>query len=179
MEISHHAARCLLYLHSNALCHGGMSVPNSRPDGELTLIDFTASNMALRLADRFESFEEGDLQKLFGPPPTAPVRTYSGKPPGPHAPDYVVVSLDFCPSATNLLSSNVCVIDFDQPFVAKGPLPGRLGIPAKYLAPEVVVGPPASPAADIWAIGCAIFRIQSGDDIFFDYDTDRPVDAPR
>lgn len=135
--------------------------------------------MALRLIDRFDSYEEGDVLKLFGHPQTAPLRTYSGKPPGPHAPDYIVVPLDFCSSTTNLLSSEICIVDFDQSFTATGPPPERLGIPARYLAPEVAVGQPASPASDIWALGCAIFRIRSGDDLFFDYDTDSPADALR
>ncbi|KAI8961044.1 kinase-like protein [Daldinia sp. FL1419] len=53
------------------------------------------------------------------------------------------------------------------------------GIPAKYLAPEVAVGRPASSASDIRALGCAIFLIWSGDDLFFDYNTDSPADVPR
>ncbi|KAK0629475.1 kinase-like domain-containing protein [Bombardia bombarda] len=97
----------------------------------------------------------------------------------PHAPDYVVVPLDFCSSITNMLRSEICVIDFDQSFTTTGPPPERLGTPAKYLAPEVAVGGPASPASDVWALGCAIFRIRSGDDLFFDYDTDSPADALR
>ncbi|KAJ9155232.1 Kinase-like protein [Pleurostoma richardsiae] len=157
------AARALAQLHSNGLCHG----------------DFTASNVALRLVNEFDSYEQSDLFSLFGRPQTAPLRTYSGRPPGPHAPDYIVVPLDFCSSTTNVLSSEICVIDFDQSFTTTGPPPERLGIPAKYLAPEVAVGRPASPASDIWALGCATFRIRSGDDLFFDYDTDSPADALR
>lgn len=117
--------------------------------------------------------------ELFGRPETAPFRTYSGNPPGPHGPEYIVVPLDFCSSTTNVLSSEICVIDFDQSFTTTGPPPERLGIPAKYLAPEVAVGQPPSPASDVWALGCAIFRIRSGDDLFFDYDTNCPYDALR
>lgn len=133
--------------------------------------------MALRLIDGFDLYEEGDLFKLFGPLQTDPVKTYSGNTPRPHAPDYIVASLDFCSSTTKVLSSEICIIDFDQSFIASGAAPERPGIPAKYLAPEVAVGQPLSPASDIWALGCAIFRIRSGDDLFFDYDTDCPVDA--
>jgi serine/threonine protein kinase len=50
-------------------------------------------------------------------------------------------------------------------------------IPAQYLAPEVAVGLAPGKASDIWALGCAIFRIRSGEDLFFDYDTDCPEDA--
>ena len=136
-------------------------------------------NIALRLTDEFDSYNESDLVELFGRPQTSPVLTYSEKPPRPHAPDYIVVSLDFCSSATTVLSRNICVIDFDQSFTVEEPPSEPLGIPAKCLAPEVAVGGSPSPATDIWALGCAIFRIRSGDDLFFDYDTDCPADALR
>ena len=86
--------------------------------------------------------------------------------------------LNFCFSTTNFLSNETCIIDFDQSFTTADPPSERPGIPAKYLAPEIAVGKPPSPASDIWALGCAIFRIRSGDDLFFDYDTDCP-DALR
>jgi len=136
-------------------------------------------NIALHLVDEFDSYNESDLVELFGRPQTAPVRTYSEEPLRPHAPDYIVVSLDFCSSTTTVLSRDICVIDFDQSFTIEDPQSDRLGIPAKYLAPEVAVGRSPSSAADIWALGCAIFRIRSGDDLFFDYDTDCPEDALR
>ncbi|KAI2785551.1 kinase-like protein [Daldinia loculata] len=162
-EVSLQAARALIQLHLNGLCHG----------------DFTVSNMALRLINEFDLYEEDYLFELFGRPQTAPLRTYSEDPPGPHGPEYIVVPLDFCSSSTNVLSSEICIIDFDQSFTITDPPLERPGIPAKYLAPEIAIGRPASPASDIWALGCAIFRIRSGDDLFFDYDTDTPADALR
>lgn len=141
--------------------------------------DFTVHNIALRLIDEFDSYNESDLIELFGHPQIDPVRTYSEKPPRPHAPDYIVVPLDFCSLSTTVLSRNICVIDFDQCFTTEDPPSDRLGIPAKFLAPEVAVGRFASAASDIWALGCAIFRLRSRDDLFFDYDTDCPADALR
>ncbi|KAH7128946.1 kinase-like domain-containing protein [Dactylonectria macrodidyma] len=162
-EVSLQAACALALLHSNGLCHG----------------DFTTSNMVLRLKDDFGSYSDSDLFKLFGSPQTAPLRTYSGKPSGPHGPRYIVVLLDLCSSSTNVLSSEICIIDFDQSFSTTGSALEQPGIPAKYMAPEVIVGQPASPASDIWALGCAIYRMRSGDDLFFDYDTNCPEDALR
>lgn len=133
--------------------------------------------MVIRLKDDFNSYRESDLLKLFGSPNTAPLRTYSGEPPGPHGPEYIVVPLDFCSSDISVLSNEICIIDFDQSFKTAGPIPDRPGIPAKYLAPEVAAGRPSSPASDIWALGSAIFRLRSGDDLFFDYDTNSPFDA--
>ncbi|KAL8295833.1 hypothetical protein RB597_009103 [Gaeumannomyces tritici] len=60
------------------------------------------------------------------------------------------------------------------PNPAQGSWPGT---PLKYLAPEACVGRPLSPASDIWALGCAIFRLRKGDDIFYDWDTNCPADA--
>ncbi|KAK4161589.1 kinase-like domain-containing protein [Cladorrhinum sp. PSN259] len=165
-EVSLQAAQALAHLHSNGLCHGGK-------------LDFTVHNIALHLIDELDSYNESDLIDLFGHPQTAPVRTYSEKPQGPHAPKYIVVPLDFCSLTTTVLGRDICVIDFDQSFTIEEPPSDQLGIPAKYLAPEVAVGRFASPASDIWALGCAIFRIRSGDDLFFDYDTNCPEDALR
>ncbi|KAM5341999.1 hypothetical protein ACJ41O_015030 [Fusarium nematophilum] len=162
-QVSLQAARALVQLHSKGLCHR----------------DFTASNMLLRLNDEFDSYKMEDLDRIFGRPQTAPLETYSGKPPGPHGPDYIVVPLDFGSATTNVLSSEICVIDFDQSFTTTTPPSERPGIPAKYLAAEVAAGRPPSPASDIWALGCAIFRLRSGDDLFFDYDTNCAADALR
>ena len=88
--------------------------------------------------------------------------------------------LNFCSSTTNFLSNEICIIDFGQSFTTTDPPSERPGIPAKYLAPEIAVGKPPSPASDIWALGCAIFQIRSSDDdLFFDYNTDCPANALR
>lgn len=45
------------------------------------------------------------------------------------------------------------------------------------MAPEVIAGGKPSKASDIWALGCTIFRLRAGRDIFFDYDTFYPAEA--
>lgn len=136
--------------------------------------------MVLRLVDDFDSYEEADLVKMFRAPETDPVETLSGEPPGPHAPEYLVEPLDLCsPTAVSVFTGEVAIIDFDQSFASSsGPPQGsRPDTPAKYLAPEACVGRPLSRASDVWALGCAIFRIRSGDDLFPDYDNDCPANA--
>lgn len=96
--------------------------------------------------------------------------TMAGKPVGPSAPAYIVRPLDFCVASTNLLTSRLCVIDFDQCFQKDQP-PARIVTPAIYMAPEVAIEHPYSEASDIWALGCVIFRMRSSEDIFLDYDT--------
>lgn len=82
--------------------------------------------------------------------------------------------LDFCAASTNLLTKCLCIIDFDQSFQKNHP-PEKIGTPAIYMAPEVAIGRPPSAASDIWALGCVIFRLRSGLDIFHDYNTCSPV----
>ncbi|TLD20376.1 hypothetical protein PspLS_08466, partial [Pyricularia sp. CBS 133598] len=113
--------------------------------------DFTASNMTLRLAAGF------DMHR-------------------PHGSDYIFAPLDFCTSNTSVLSTEVCIINFDQSFKATDPPARQPGIPSKYMAPKVAVGKPCSRASDVWALGCAIFRIRTGDDLFYSF-TDCPANA--
>ncbi|KAI6364322.1 hypothetical protein MCOR25_005660 [Pyricularia grisea] len=61
----------------------------------------------------------------FGEPQTCQLLTYSGEPPGPHGPDYIVAHLDFCASST-FLSSEICIIDFGQSFKANNSTLGDL-----------------------------------------------------
>lgn len=133
-------------------------------------LDLTAGNLTLQLSEQFQGYEEEHIYRAFGRPLTHPIETDSGKPAGPSAPAYIVKPLDFCASSTNLLTRRLCVIDFDQCFQRDHP-PARIGTPAIYMAPEVAIGQPPGEASDIWALGCVIFRMRSGEDIFLDHDT--------
>ncbi|KAF4499187.1 CMGC SRPK kinase [Fusarium agapanthi] len=44
-----------------------------------------------------------------------------------------------------------------------------------FLAPEVAVGKPASPASDVWALGCSILQIRSGSSPFSIPNVDSPA----
>lgn len=46
-----------------------------------------------------------------------------------------------------------------------------------FLAPEVAVGQPASPASDVWALGCSLFRLRSGYSPFSSLDVWTPRDT--
>ncbi|KAK4127345.1 kinase-like protein [Parathielavia appendiculata] len=119
--------------------------------------DLTSANIAIRLNEALRT-----------------------SPPTPHGPEHIVAPLDFCSAPTALHSRNICITEVDQSFqTAHPPATKQLGITTKYLAPEVCVRHAPSKAPDIWALGCAIFRIRSGDDLFFDYDTNCPANALR
>lgn len=113
---------------------------------------------------------------MFGQPQTAPVEPCSDEEtsPGPHAPQYVVAPVNFSAASTKILTRHLRILDFDQCFRCDSP-PTSIGTPAKYMAPEVAGGEPPSKASDVWSLGCTIFRLRSGDDIFFDYDTISPM----
>ncbi|KAI1077728.1 hypothetical protein F5B20DRAFT_583136 [Whalleya microplaca] len=74
---------------------------------------------------------------------------------------------------------NVTVINFDQCFLVSSPPEKMLGTPVELLAPEVAVGLPASPASDVWAIGCCIFRLRSGECPFSNYEVTSPADLMK
>ncbi|KAE9379499.1 kinase-like protein [Stipitochalara longipes BDJ] len=119
--------------------------------------DMTTANILFGLLD-IDRYTESDIYRLFGAPETAPLETEFGETPGSEAPSYIVKALDF-------LSSEESVISKDM-----------LGTPAEYLAPEVAVGLKASPASDIWALGCSIFRIRSGEGPFAGYEVTNPAE---
>lgn len=141
-------------------------------------IDFTANNISLALSEDIISYGIDDIYRAFGHPGTAPLGLCNEDDPGPgpHAPRYYVECLDFFASSSNILTKQIRILDFDQCFECDKP-PKRTGIPAKYMAPEVIAGVAPSKASDIWSLGCTIFRLRAGRDIFFDYDTFSPADA--
>lgn len=137
-----------------------------------------ANNVSLALSEEITSYGIDDIYRAFGHPRTAPLGLCNEDDPGPgpHAPRYYVEPLDFFASSANILTKQIRILDLDQCFECDNP-PKRTGIPAKYMAPEVIAGGPPSKASDIWSLGCTIFRLRAGRDIFFDYDTFSPADA--
>jgi len=144
----------------------------------LTYLDVTTANILFGLLN-MDRYTESDIYRLFGAPETSPLESESGETPGPEAPKYIVKSLDFLSSEESVISQDVRLIDFDQSFLISLPPEKMLGTPAEFLAPEVAVGLKASPASDVWALGCSIFRIRSGDGPFSAYEVTSPVDLLR
>ncbi|KAF7560860.1 hypothetical protein G7046_g3291 [Stylonectria norvegica] len=149
-------------LHSRGICHG----------------DITPGNVIFRIRNLDHLDDEG-IYRLFGEPKTGPLETFSGEAPGPEAPRYIVGYMDFMASEEELLLDDICLVDFDQSFLASAPPKKTLGTPVGFLAPEVAVGQPASPASDVWALGCTILCIRSGSSPFFTLDIDCPANLMR
>lgn len=185
-NLSMQAAQAMALLHSRDRCHGGMYGTLSDiaatckicSKALINSIDFTANNIALALSEEITSYEIDDIYRAFGHPRTGPLGLCNEDDPGPgpHAPQYFAEPLDFFASSKNILTKQIRILDFDQCFKCDDP-PKRTGIPAKYMAPEVIAGGRPGKASDIWSLGCTIFRLRAGRDIFFDYDTFSPADA--
>ncbi|RSL85190.1 hypothetical protein CEP51_003472 [Fusarium floridanum] len=153
------AAEALADLHSRGLCHG----------------DLTPANIMFRIKD-FDHVSEDEIYDLLGRPETGPLETESGEPAGPEAPGYIVKTLDFLKARRPIISEAICLIDFDNAFLASSPPEKLLPTPVEYLAPEVAAGLSGGKASDIWALGCSILRLRSGEGLFSAYDIGSPVD---
>ncbi|OXV07645.1 hypothetical protein Egran_04590 [Elaphomyces granulatus] len=153
-SIALQATQGLAYLHSQGICHG----------------NFTTSNVLFQLSINFDSLSEEEVYALLGKPQTETVKRLSGEPPGPSAPIYVVDMPDFANiDPSKLLRQNIRIIDFDQSFYTTTPPTIMLGIPSNHMAPESIFDLKAGVHSDIWALGCAIFRLRAGYDLFDDF----------
>lgn len=72
------------------------------------------------------------------------------------APPHLVrpVNLGWLPAT--YLSTNVCVLDFNEAFFTEDPTNELPHIPAEYLAPEAIFALRNGPAADVWVFGCIL-----------------------
>lgn len=80
-------------------------------------------------------------------------------------PDYMVIGIDMKDVAPNWLSNEIIIIDFGIAFLQKSSSL-NIGTPKSYCAPELLFGFHRSTASDIWALGCTIFEIRTGFQLF-------------
>ncbi|ENH75918.1 Dual specificity protein kinase CLK1 [Fusarium oxysporum f. sp. cubense race 1] len=156
-RVAFQVTKAIADLHSQGLCHR----------------DFNPSNIVFRIRKLDHQDDQG-IYRLFGEPQRDGLRTISGEPTGAEAPRYIVGNLDFT-SAEDLIRDDICLIDCDQAFLTSAPPRKTLGTPLGFLAPEVAVGKSASPASDVWALGCSILQIRSGSSPFSISNVDSPA----
>src|SRR5271154_2554956 len=129
------------------------------------LLDFTPSNILLRISGLDGLTEEQVIQEL-GEPQQAEVVTESGETPtDPTAPKYLVYPVDFRKVDSRFVTDQACVIDFGESFKASNP-PQDLGIPESYRSPELVLDKVVGVGNDLWALGCTLFEIPTGRRLF-------------
>ena len=145
--------QAVAYLHAHGICHG----------------DLTARNVLLHPNPGFDLLDKESIFELLGHPIRDTVELLSRGAPGVEAPAYVVDTPHF-PVTSDILSGKISIIDFDQSFHIQDPPKTMLGTPPKYLAPEAILDLNAGPASEVWALGCLIFRVRTGFDVFDDGD---------
>lgn len=127
--------------------------------------DVTMGNILFGLLD-IDRFGEDDIYRLFGPPTTGELETESGEASSPEALRYIMKQIDFLSSLSNMIKPDIKLVDFDQYFPISLLPEKPLGIPLDFLAPELAIGLTAGSASDVWALGCCLFRLRSGDGPF-------------
>ncbi|RDL38376.1 Kinase-like protein [Venustampulla echinocandica] len=147
-KIAKQTVEALKFVHSHKLCHG----------------DITASNLLFQLAS-INEWSEDEVCQRFGEPRKDLILTISGCEPGRSAPRYLVESANLLDP--RFLAEDILLVDFGQSFVVDNPPQAEdIGIPFSYCAPEVIFDSKVSKCSEIWALGCVIFELRAGQQLF-------------
>jgi serine/threonine protein kinase len=142
-------------------CHGGEFL--------FRHLDLTTRNIALGLSKQLDHLSENKILDLF-PPKTQEIRLQSEDQINSESrsPKYAVEAVDLARLPSNYLSSKLYILDFDQAYSSLKQPHSLLGITPRYLAPESIFELRNGPPADVWTLGCLIFRMRCGVDICHD-----------
>lgn len=136
--------------------------------------DLKPSNILLQIAN-IDSWTEDELFERLGRPETEPLLLWSREPPGPSAPSHMVQPVSMAVLDRCYLTDEVKIIDFGESFDLRAP-PQKLGTPAHYCSPELLLDEGAGAASDVWALACTIYEIQTGPELFEPgYDADDAI----
>lgn len=91
-------------------------------------------------------------------------------------PKYAVKAIKLSRLPAEYMSARLCILDFDQSFMAHSPPQGLSHAPPAYLAPESIFSLTNGPEADIWALGSILFRLRTPNtQLFWDFLTSGPL----
>ncbi|KZV62159.1 kinase-like protein [Peniophora sp. CONT] len=129
--------------------------------------DLTTSNILFSLSPHIHHWSAAELYANVGEPQTEEVRTCDGTPRPPCAPAELVAPIGSELAHWSHLQENVILADFGQAYAITSP-PSANELPAtvNYCAPETQFERRVGLEADVWALGCAIFTIRSGFELF-------------
>lgn len=128
-------------------------------------LDITASNLLFKVA-AIDQWSEDEVFVRLGQPQRDPIRTISGSEPGASAPRYLVESNSLIDP--RFLTEDIMLVDFGQSF--SFPCDDRpredIGIPFSCCAPEILFDSIMDKYSEIWALGCVIYEIRAGQQLF-------------
>ena len=127
--------------------------------------DYTSANVLIQIAD-IGAWSEQEIFNKLGQPNKESVLTISGQDTDPSAPAHLIEPVMMSSIDPQWLRHELIVVDFGQSFFNENPPADGVGTPPSYLAPEVLFDQQASFWSDIWALGCIIFEIRSGNPLF-------------
>ncbi|PVH85554.1 protein kinase [Cadophora sp. DSE1049] len=150
LTIAKQTIQALEFVHSQGFCHG----------------DLTASNVLFQLNDCIDGWSQEEIYECLGQPRKDAIMTISGSAPGESALKYIVEPCSF--PDLQFLCGDILLVDFGCAFSSHKPPsnPDDIGLTMSYAAPEVIFESNVSVYSDIWALGCVLFEIRSGRQLF-------------
>jgi len=133
------------------------------------MTDLTASNVLFRLNDSIDTWSQEEIYERLDQPRKDEIKTLSGSAPGESAPRYLVQPCSLL--NPQILSEDILLVDFGCAFPSDSPPsnPDDICLTISYSAPEVIFDSKMSVYSDIWALGCVLFEIRSGGQLFGDW----------
>ncbi|KAK9258051.1 kinase-like domain-containing protein [Lipomyces tetrasporus] len=128
-------------------------------------LDLTPSNVLIQLT-HVDSWSDQDVYELLGFPVQDQVRAWSGEVHGQSAPKYLVEPAILSKLESKWFTEKALLVDLGKYFMLQAPPTNGGGIPMSYCAREVYFKGKASVWSDIWALGCTIFEIRAGEQLF-------------
>lgn len=127
----------------------------------------TTSNVLFQLKDA-DSWTDQDINKQLGAPATEQVHTLCKEHSATSAPEYLVEPANVTTLEPRWFTNRVALIDFGESLLTDSlsSSNGGLGTPFSYSSPELIFENRVSKGSDMWALGCTIFEIQAGAQIF-------------
>ncbi|KAL8658137.1 MAG: hypothetical protein Q9202_007627 [Teloschistes flavicans] len=114
---------------------------------------------------RFDSWTEEEVYSRLGKPKTERMTLWGGGSPGSEAPREVIAALDMASIDPQYLMDEIVVNDLGAGFRV-GTQWLHMTPPESYCPPEIAFNEPCEMKSDIWALGCVMFEICYGVQLF-------------
>lgn len=150
-KIARQVTQGLAYLHSEGICHGNL----------------TGSSVLFQLTN-FDSWSVEKVYEQLSRPAVGGLGS-SVLSREPSTPEYLVGSAEFFRAAPGLLTGDISIIGYTDSFRIKTPealSANEDKLPNGFTAPEILFGFKGKFPSDLWALGCIIYQIRSGQLLF-------------